>query len=47
MINEKLKILRHLKRELKTEEKLLDFYSRNTAPDKVTYAMSFADVMNR
>lgn len=47
MINEKLRILRHLKRELKTEEKLLDFYSRNTAPDKVTYAMSFADVVNR
>lgn len=47
MIQDKLKQLSEMKRELSIEEKMLDYYTNHAPEGKVTFTMQVADSINR
>ncbi|WP_443797132.1 hypothetical protein, partial [Dialister hominis] len=47
MIQNKLKRLSEMKRELAIEEKMLDYYANHAPEGKVTFTMQVADSINR
>lgn len=47
MIQDKLKRLSEMKRELSIEEKMLDYYTTHAPKGKVTFTMQVADSINR
>lgn len=47
MIQDKLKRLSEMKRELSIEEKMLDYYTKHAPEGKVTFTMQVADEINR
>ncbi len=47
MIQDKLKRLSEMKRELAIEEKMLDYYANHAPEGKVTFTMQVADSINR
>ena len=47
MIQDKLKQLSEMKRELSIEEKMLDYYTTHAPEGKVTFTMQVADSINR
>jgi hypothetical protein len=47
MIQDKLKQLSEMKRELSIEEKMLNYYTKHAPEGKVTFTMQVADEINR
>lgn len=47
MIQDKLKRLSEMKRELSIEEKMLNYYTKHAPERKVTFTMQVADEINR
>lgn len=47
MTYEKHELLQYLKKRLKAQEQMLDYYTKRFAPDEVPYAMRLADEVNR